>query len=278
MAYKTITYTSDDRVAVLTLNRPEKMNALSLELCDEVEDAVHVADVDPDVRVLIVTGAGGRAFSAGYDLGDQTEEGGLDSIEAYSERLNHDLKFTYSVWNCSKPVIAMISGYCLAGALEFSQMCDIRYASDDSRFGVVETRFAAGIATLAMPWVIGTRCRELIYTGDMIDAQEALRLGLVSRVFPKADLETEVMRIAKRMSRVAMPTLQWNKRAIKNTYETMGFRAALAYGVEACAIMDSSPSEFKTFDELRRTKGVTEAIKWRDAIFAPFESPTSWKS
>jgi enoyl-CoA hydratase/carnithine racemase len=264
-------------VAVLTLNRPTNKNALSLELCAEVVDAVHAADIDPDVRVLVVTGTGGRAFSAGYDLGDQAD-GGLRSIEEYSARLNHDLRFTYSVWRCSKPVIAMISGYCLAGGLEFSQMCDIRYASDDSRFGVVETRFSDGVATLAMPWIIGTRCRELIYTGDMIDADEALRLGLVNKVFPKADLETEVMRIAKRMSRVAMPTLTWNKRAINNTYETMGFGPALAYGVEACAIMDSSPDEFAHFNELRRTAGVKEAIKWRDAIFAPFESETSWKS
>jgi enoyl-CoA hydratase/carnithine racemase len=252
------------------------MNALSLELCDEVEDAVRVADGDPEVRVLIVTGAGGKAFSAGYDLGDETEK--QRTIEHYNTRLNHDLRFTYSVFNCSKPVIAMINGYCLAGGLEFAQMCDIRYCSDDSRFGVVETRFAAGVATLAMPWVIGARCRELIYTGDMIDAEEALRLGLVSRVFPKAELDAEVTRIAKRMSRVALPTLQWNKRAINNTLAASGFHAALQYGVEACSIMDASKSEFEHFDELRASVGVTEAIKWRDAIFAPFDSPRSWVS
>ncbi|WP_139482311.1 enoyl-CoA hydratase/isomerase family protein [Bradyrhizobium ivorense] len=82
-------------------------------------------------------------------------------------------------------------------------MCDIRYCSDDSRFGITATRFAAGALTLAMPWVIRQRCRELLYTGDMFDAQEAYRLGLVSRVFPKGQLEEEVIRIAKRMSRVA---------------------------------------------------------------------------
>jgi enoyl-CoA hydratase/carnithine racemase len=251
------------------------MNALSLELCDEVEDAVGIADADPEVRVVIVRGAGGRAFSAGYDLSDVESQ---STVSEYSSRLNHDLRFTYSVWNCSKPVIAMIDGYCLAGGLEFAQMCDLRYASSTSRFGVVETRFSDGVATLAMPWVVGARCRELIYTGDMIDAEEAYRIGLVNRVFQKADLETEVTRIAKRMSRVAMPTLKWNKRAINNTYEAMGFRAALQYGVEACAIMDSSPDEFAHFNELRRTKGVKAAIEWRDGIFAPFESSTSWKS
>jgi enoyl-CoA hydratase len=137
---------------------------------------------------------------------------------------------------------------------------------------VIETRFAAGVATMAMPWVIGPLARELIYTGDMIDAQTALRIGLVNRVFPKADLEAEVMKIAKRMSRVALAALQWNKRAINHTYETMGFGAALKYAVEACAIMDSvGTPEMQRFDELRRTDGLQAALAWRRAQFEPFE-------
>ena len=85
-------------------------------------------------------------------------------------------------------MIAMIDGYCLAGALELAQMCDIRYCSDASKFGVVETRFSDGIATYIMPWILGNRCRELIYTGDTFDGERAFRLGLVDRVFPKTDL------------------------------------------------------------------------------------------
>jgi enoyl-CoA hydratase/carnithine racemase len=257
-------------VAVITLNRPEKMNALSLELCAEMRVAVKRADGDPDVRVIVIKGAGDRAFSAGYDLTEESSD--LQGIRDFNARLNHDLDFTYSVWNCSKPVIAMINGYCLAGGLEFAQMCDVRYASEDSRFAVIETRFAAGIATLAMPWIIGPLARELIFTGDMIDAPTALRIGLVNRVFPKADIEAETMKIAKRMSRVALAALQWNKRAINNTYETMGFGAAMRYGVEACSIMDSvGTPEMTKFDELRKTEGLQAALKWRSSIFAPFE-------
>jgi len=268
--FKNLLYNVDDRVAMITLNRPDKMNALSLELCGEMRQAVKAADSDPDVRVVIVKGAGGRAFSAGYDLGEEGSD--LHGIEDASKRLNHDLDFTYSVWNCSKPTIAMIDGYCLAGGLEFAQMHDIRYCSDDSRFAVIETRFSAGVATMAMPWIIGALSRELIYTGDMVDAETALRIGLVNRVFPKAELEAEVMKIAKRMSRVALAALQWNKRAINNTYETMGFKAALAYGVEACAIMDSvGTPEMTQFDDIRREKGLQEALKWRRELFAQFE-------
>ncbi|MFP6741968.1 MAG: enoyl-CoA hydratase-related protein [Alphaproteobacteria bacterium] len=272
---KTITYAADDRVAVITLNRPDRMNAMSIELCREVMVAIAVADGDDEVRVVILTGAGGKAFSAGYDLNNDPDNPmilGETGVVEGRWRLNHDLQYTYAPWRCSKPVIAMISGYCLASALELAQMCDMRYASDDSRFGVIETRFAAGVVTLAMPWVIVQRCRELIYTGDVIPADEAFRLGLVNRVFPKADLEAEVMKIAKRMSRVAMAALQWNKRALNQTYETMGFGAAVQYGLEACVMLDVTETpEGKKFKEVQKKDGLTAAIRWRDAQFAPFE-------
>lgn len=279
MAYEAITYEVDDRVAIITFNRPKRMNAMSLQLCKEVKQAVEEADSDPDIRVVIVTGAGGKAFSAGYDLNDpddpvsQAAEGEeRPGINFWRDRLNHDLEYTYSVWNCSKPVICMINGYCLAGGLEFAQMCDIRYCSDDSKFGVVETRFSNGVATLAMPWIIGSMCRELIYTGDTIDAEEALRIGLVNKVFPKADLERETMMVAKRMSQVAMACLQWNKRAINNTHDAMGFRAAMQYGVEACSIMDATETpEFKAFDAIKQKDGLTAAIRWRHEQFEPYD-------
>jgi len=122
-----------------------------------------------------------------------------------------------------------------------------------------------------MPWVIGQRCRELIYTGDVIPADEAFRLGLVNRVFPKADLEVAAMKIAKRMSRVAMAALQWNKRALNQTYETMGFGAAMQYGLEACVMLDVIETpEGKKFMEIQKKDGLTAAIRWRDAQFAPF--------
>ncbi len=274
MTYEAITYDVDDRVAVITLNRPDKMNAISLKMRDEIPAAVARADADPEVRVLLVGGAGGKAFSAGYDLKESAET--VDPLERgvveWRDRLAADYAFTFSVWDCSKPVIAMIDGYCLAGGLEFAQMCDIRYCSDASKFAVIETRFSNGIATLAMPWILGQRCRELIYTGDMIDADEALRLGLVSRVFPKAALGDEVMKIAKRMSRVALAALQWNKRAITNTYDAMGFRPAMQYGLEACIMLDATKTpEYLEFDKRRRSGGLGAAIAWRDALFAEFE-------
>ena len=271
MPYETLLYAADDRVATIAFNRPHRMNAFSKALCAELIHAVRAADQDPEVRVVVITGKGGKAFSAGYDI-KESAEAPARGLAEWREKLGQDLAFTYSVWDCTKPVIAMIDGFCLAGALEFAQMCDMRYASEDSRFGVVETRFGGGIATYVMPWILGARSRRLIYTGDLIDAKEAFRLGLLDGVFPKADLERETLKVARRMSRVALQALRWNKRAINQTFEAMGFRMALQYGLEACAILDSTESpEGKTFDELRRSKGLSEALKWRDALFAPYE-------
>jgi len=269
--YETILYETDERVAIISFNRPEQLNAFSLELCGEVMDAVKRADEDPEIRVLVVAGAGEKAFSAGYDIKDE-DEAMKSSVADWWENLNQDFDFTFAPWNCSKPVIAMIDGYCLAGGLEFAQMCDVRYCSDVSSFGVVETRFSAGIVTLAMPWIIGPRCRELIYSGDTFGAEEAHRLGLVDRVFPKRELKAETVKRAKRMSQVAMACLQYNKRAINNTYESMGFNAAMRYGVAIATLSDSTATpEFAEFDRVRREKGFKAALQWRDSQFKKYE-------
>lgn len=279
MAYSTILYQVNDRVARITLNRPDRMNAISLKLCAEFEDALGLADRDPEVRVVVVAGAGGRAFAAGFDLDDEDEKGLAErTLDDLRERRDRDFKFNYSPFNCSKPVIAMINGYCLGGALEFITMFDIRYCSDDALFAVTETRYAIGILTLGMPWVIGQRCRELIYTGDTFDATEAHRLGLVSRIFSKDRLEEEVMRIAKRISRVAMPTLKWNKRALNSALLAAGFDSALRQGADAYLLLKTCDSEFRRFHEILRSDGVKAAVKWQETIFGPFESETGGAS
>jgi enoyl-CoA hydratase/carnithine racemase len=271
MSYEQLTYAVDDRVATLSLNRPERHNALSQILVDEIMAAVAQADADPEVRVLVVTGTGGKAFSAGYDIKESAAKP-KRTLAEWRARMQKDIRFTYSVWDCGKPVIAMIDGLCYAGALEFAMCCDIRYCSDDATFAAVEARFSNGIATMIMPWLIGQRSRALIYSGDTFDAAEAYRLGLVDKVFPKLSLRDEVTKIARRMSRVSLDCLRWNKRAINQTFETMGLRNAIQYGAEACAIMDSQGSpEAEAFDTIRRNDGLAAALKWRTEQFAPFE-------
>ncbi|MBR1164804.1 enoyl-CoA hydratase/isomerase family protein [Bradyrhizobium elkanii] len=275
MTCSNILFDANDRVARITFNRPTKLNAFSLKLCEEFEEALSMAERDPGVRVIVVTGAGGRAFSAGADLDDPdvgAKSGEPHTLDQFERRNDKLYQFNYAPFACSKPVIAMIDGYCVGGGLELALMCDLRYCSEGSRFAMPEARFAAGILTLVIPWVTGQRCRELIYTGDTFDAPEAYRLGVVNRIYPKDQLGEQVTRLAKRISRVAMPTLVWNKRALNNTMLVAGFDSALRYGAEASLIMEGSDSEFKRFAEIRRTGGLAAAIKWRESIFAPFES------
>ncbi len=271
MTYENLVYSVEDRVATITLNRPEHMNALSQTLVDEIVAAVAQADDDDEVRVILVNSAGGKAFSSGYDIKQSALQPKRGLVE-WRARMQKDLEFTYSVWDCSKPVIAVINGYCLAGALEFAMCCDIRYCSDDAKFGAVEARFSSGVATMIMPWLVGQRCRALIYTGDIFDAEEAYRLGLVDKVFAKADLAAQTLKIARRMSRVSADCLKWDKRAINQTFETMGLRSAIQYGSEASAIMDATGSpEANQFESIRRSEGLAAALKWRADQFAPYE-------
>lgn len=271
MSFKAITYDVDDRVAIVQFNRPDKLNAIDGQTKEEMFEAFERFQQDDNLRVMVVSGAGDRAFSVGYDLIDAKGTSRKD-IRAWRERLQGTYKFTRLPWDCPKPVVALIDGHCLAGALEFAQMCDIRYCSDGSTFGVVETRFSAGIVTLGMPWIIGNRSRELIFTGDTIDSDEAVRIGLVSRSYPKQAIHEEVMKIAKRMSQVAMDCLVWNKRAITNTYNNMGFEPAMLYGLEACTIMDTVHTpEFVEFSRIREEQGLNAALAWLKQQFGQYE-------
>ncbi|MCO5089483.1 enoyl-CoA hydratase/isomerase family protein [Bosea sp. (in: a-proteobacteria)] len=271
MNYEAITFEVDGRVAIVELNRPDKLNAINKAVKEEMADALKRFSEDDDLRVMVIAGKGGKAFSVGFDLVESTGTPRTD-VKKWRERTRDDYLFCRSPWDCPKPIIAMIDGHCLAGGLEFAQMCDIRYCSDTSSFGVVETRFSAGVVALGMPWIIGNRCRELIYTGDTFDAAEAERLGLVNRVYPKDRLREEVIKNAKRMGQVALDCLVWNKRAITNTYSAMGFEPALLYGLEACTLMDVIHTpEYIEFARIRAEQGLGAALAWRDGQFKPYE-------
>jgi enoyl-CoA hydratase/carnithine racemase len=269
--YETIEVERDDRVGIITLNQPKTLNAISLRMCDEFKAALGELEADAGIRIIVVKGSGGRAFSSGYDIAEETE-GAKYTAATWSERLNHDLEFTLSVWNCKKPTLAAIEGYCLAGGMEFAGMFDVRYCSEDAKFGVVDTRFSTGVATLILPWIVGPQCRELIYTGDIFNAERAEKIGFVTRVFPKETLAAEVVKIAKRMSMVAAECLNRNKKAINQTFEIMGLMGALKAGVDAATLLNSMETpEYQQFDTIKREQGMKAALKWRAEQFKPYE-------
>ena len=178
----TLTFDLTDGIARLTINRPDKLNALNAIVIAELGDAVTRVETDAAVRGVIVTGAGTKAFVAGADIGELTEQ---NSVTGRNRALTGQQVFR-RLERCGKPVIAAVNGFALGGGCELAMACHLRVASDNAKFGQPEVKL--GIApgyggTVRLPRLIGrARALELLLTGDMIDAQEALRIGLVNRV------------------------------------------------------------------------------------------------
>jgi E-phenylitaconyl-CoA hydratase len=195
-----IRYDKDGKIATITINRPEAMNAMDRETSRELAEAFQDFDQDEQLLVAILTGAGDRAFSAGADLKKmygRVEDGNIREIWDHQRqwRLGQRLQ----VW---KPVIAAINGYCLAGGLELAMGCDIRIASESASFGCPEVRWGIlhGYGALRLPKTIPlSAAMELLLTGERISAQEAYRLGIVSRLVPPAALIPTAQQLAEKI-------------------------------------------------------------------------------
>jgi enoyl-CoA hydratase len=243
----------------LTLNRPAKLNAISVELREALSAAVADAVADERVRVIVIAGAG-RAFSSGYDL----SEGQPADAWSWREVLAADVAATLEIWRCPKPIIAQVHGYALAGGLELAMACDLIVAADDAQLGEPEIRFGSAPVTLLMPFLIGQkRTRELLLTGDLIDAREAERIGLVNRVVAAADLAAEVDRLADRLARVPPDVMAPTKLMLNRAMEAAGFGDAVQMGLDLQAFINMSETS-RAFDEIVRRDGLKTALAWRD--------------
>lgn len=243
----------------LTLNRPAKLNAISPELREALTQAVADAVADDAVRVIAIAGAG-RAFCSGYDLSG----GQPDSAWGWREILAEDVEATLAIWRCPKPVIAQVHGYALAGGLELAMACDLIVASDDARLGEPEIRFGSAPVTLLMPFLIGQkRTRELLMTGDLIDAREAERIGLVNRVVPADRLAAEVDALADRIARVPPDVMAPTKLMLNRAMEVAGFAEAVELGLDLQSFINMSETS-RAFEEIVRRDGLKAALAWRD--------------
>ena len=273
MAYETIRYEKDGPIAVVTLNRPEKLNALSDDLQLEVRDALEDAGwADDDIRVIVLKAAG-RAFSAGFDISGG--EGRPEAVEM-RERFLKGKGFSASswwdvFWNNPKPIIAQIQGYCIAGGLATATFCDLRICSDDAKFGAPEIRTGGPYIPAVWPWVIGmTKARELLYTGNLIDAAEAKRLDLVNQVVTADELDEAVRLQAQTIAKLPRPTVEYNKKLINMAYELMGVRQVIDRSMELEAIALTSPGtseEIAHFEKLRAEEGLNAALAWNASRF-----------
>ena len=269
-----VLYKTEDNLAVITMNRPEKLNAVNDALRSGVSEALLRADEDNSVSVVILR-AEGRAFCVGYDIDSDSPERAARRFDAlkWRESLTEDLRFEMVPWYMKKPVIASVQGHALGGGCELTMFCDVTIAADNAIFGEPEIHFSNVGPAIVMPWMIGfKKARELLYFGDMIDAQTALELGMVNRVVPLDDLEEKTMRFAKRMALISPEALEHTKLAINRGADAAGFTNAMNAGLDVVAPLYAAKTDVGVkFTEIRQKKGLRAALKWRRDQFKEYE-------
>jgi enoyl-CoA hydratase len=196
--YETILYRVEDHIAYLTLNRPEAMNALNRQMTREIIAACQAINNDPDVRVAIVTGAGERAFSAGGDMTEVRERMGPEGVQRDRES---GPSLSEKVRLCPKPVIAAIRGYCYGGAAHLAVNCDIRICGDDAKFRFVAVNYGMPACGAILPRIVGeAKAKEILFSGDVVDAREALRVGLANQVVPPSEVVDYAVKLGERIA------------------------------------------------------------------------------
>ncbi len=268
MIYETITVETDGHVAVLTLNRPERLNAMNAQMLDEMMAACDQVEADDAIHALVLTGAG-EAFSSGFDLHAQAAAPPKDEA-AWAPVLRKDFDAVMRFWNLSKPTIAAVRGPALAGGCELAMACDITVAAENARFGEPELRFGAGIVVMLLPWLVGPKkAKEIILLGmDDIDAEEALRIGMINRVTPESDLAPTALKMARQMAVIDPSILRQTKAVINQTMQTMGMDRALEAALQADMVLEGAGSDDKReFLSRLRKEGLRSALAWRDARF-----------
>jgi enoyl-CoA hydratase/carnithine racemase len=268
--YKTILFERDpkDAFAVITLNRPDKLNSMNLDLIDELDHAVAAAVKDARINALIITGAG-RAFTTGYDLNsDDFEldtEGWRDNIAANCEKL-------FNIYKAPIPTVAAVNGYALAGGLELMMCCDLAIAAEDAMFGEPEVRHASAPPSLMMPWRVPMiHTRHLMYTGDMIDGREAARIHLVNKAVPRDQVMAEAKRLARRLARMPLPAIKFAKAALNHQQVSAGLMSSWAYNMETTASLHAS-EEGRRWMRMLKEMPLAEFLRIREAPFRDDET------
>ena len=268
-----VRYETDENIAIITMNRPEKLNAISHELRTGVADALIRADDDKAIHVVVLRSEG-RSFCVGYDIDTDTPERAARRFDAmkWHKSLNEDLRFEMIPWHMRKPVIASVQGHALGGGCELTMFCDVTIAADNAIFGEPEIHFSNVGPAIVMPWMIGfKKARELLYLGDMIDAETALQIGMINRVVPLDELEEKTLRFAKRMALISPESLEYTKLAINRGADAMGFTNAMHAGLDVVAPLYAAKTDVGVqFTEIRQKEGLRAALKWRRDQFAQY--------
>ena len=254
--------------AWLTLNRPDKLNAITLAMNDAVIAALAEASNDDDVRVIVLTGAG-RAFSAGHDLQEEVDAR-LEGAHHWLTFLETHFEVVKQLWACRKPLIAAVHGHCVGGGFEFALACDIVVCDTSARFGHVEIRYGSGPVTLMLPFLIHEKAaREMLLTGRTVDAAEAQSLGFANHVVAEGELERSVAGYVARIAPTPLEVLALTKLALSRAAEAKGLMTAVQANLELSAILNSAEiPEQREFDRIASEEGLKHALAWRDSRYA----------
>lgn len=267
MEHKTIKVERSGSVGRIILSRPEKLNAISNEMLLELQHAMDEFEVDTSVRAAIITGEG-RAFSAGFDIGPKDKA--LDSVESWTEHIKVGTDTWWRIWRSRLPYIAMVNGYCLGGACDLSMVCDFTIAAESAQFGEPEIQFQSASPFNIMPWVIGMKkTKEILLTGEKFSAEEAVRIGLVTKTVPDEELADVTNKLAVKLAKMPQGAMAFNKAGINRSYEAGGMKVGVDLSSEMFVLTMLTDSEERAeFKRIGAEQGMAAAFKWRDQRYA----------
>ncbi|MCE2456945.1 MAG: crotonase/enoyl-CoA hydratase family protein [Dehalococcoidia bacterium] len=276
MSYQFIEYEASNGIGRVRLNRPEKLNALSRELQDELVDCVERADDDPEVRVMTLRG-NGRAFCAGYDItppstpeAQAAAQEQRDNIRSDIHRMKRTPNTMNSILNLSKPVIAGVHGYCIAGGTDLAMHCDIIIAADDSQIGFPPVRSMGTPPTHMWTYMVGPQwAKWFLLTGESVSGTRAEELGLIWKSVPGEGLDAAVEDLARTMARIPWELLAANKSIVNKAMDLMGRTTLQHIAAETDAIAHQAPI-VKEFSRMAREEGLKSALEWRDSPFSDY--------
>ncbi len=280
MPYETLLYDTAQAIATITLNRPARLNTIVPPMPEELEAAVHAAIADPQVKVIVLRGAG-RAFCAGFDFGDgfhQWDEGlttdgtwdpGKDFAMATAQAVGPVPKFM-SLWRSPKPVIAQVHGWCVGGGSDMALCADLVIASEDARIGTSYSRMWGCYLTGMWLYRLGlTKAKEYSLTGRPLSGVQAVEAGLINAAVPFAQLEHEVAERARQLAAIPLSQLSAMKLIVNQAYENMGLASTQFLGPILDGLMRNTP-DAAGFIELAEREGVRSAVERRDGLFGDY--------
>jgi len=270
MTFTTIVLSQRGPVALLGLNRPEKLNAINATMIDEINRALDQIEADASVNAIVLHG-NGRAFSAGFDLAAGVAANRKTEAD-WRAAIDVDLELIMRFWHSPKPTIAALHGYVLAGGFEIALACDMSVCDTTTLFGEPEVRFGSSIVALLLPWYVNPkRAKRMLLCGqDRLSADDALRYGIVNEVVAAGEALNAGLALAREVALMDPDSVRMTKQAINQSYEIMGLSQALKMGADTSIRIETLETELRReFNRILRADGMKAALAWREARLDP---------